>query len=249
MMRFCALWVSGPGSQLPGLLNPHCFKWSCHPCTWDSCCFWNNSWLLFRSGNKNRILCKNLASQVFVRQIFSASLMGLWNAYPPSQGRAHCHKRHHWHCAVSQSVLMQLHTLFPSLSKTSTNYCQEKSFSESIGQLPLHGREQLQVISLQLLSMSCASLGWFLYSTSLLSHSCPIADKVVSFRKIIDLMEVQRDGEMTRVGFFVWFCFFFQRNSHPCAMTASLQNSGAAEVQSWPLLLSRKCERQGLRVS
>lgn len=113
---------------------------------------------------------------------------------------------------------MQLHTLFPSLSKSPTNHCQEKSFRESIDQLPLYGREQLQVISLQLLSMSCA--GWFLCSTSLLSNSCPFAGKAVSFRKIIDLTEVQRDGEMTAVGFFVWFwVFFFQRNSHSYAVT------------------------------
>lgn len=43
--------------------------------------------------------------------------------------------------------------------------------------------------------------------------------------------------------------FFPEKQSFLCSDSASLQNSGAAKVQSWLPLLSRRCERQRLRVS
>lgn len=107
-----------------------------------------------------------------------------------------------------------------SCSSTPTNHCQEKSFRESIDQLPLHGREQLQIISLQLLLMSCASLRWLFCSTSLHSISCSNAEKSHVFQKNHRPHRSSEGWRNDSSGVFgLVLGFFFQRNSHSYAVT------------------------------
>lgn len=85
---------------------------------------------------------------------------------------------------------------------------------------------------------------WGDFCVAHLSHGCLIADKAMPFRKIINSAEIQRDGEMTRVGFLIWFWFFFPAKKsflavtqHPCK-TLMLQKSSPGQYEKQRLRAS-----------
>lgn len=138
---------------------------------------------------------------------------------------------------------MQLHTLFSSLPKSPTNHSQEKSFRESIA-CPAALAWQTATAKHVTPAAVRAVPAWGDFCVAHLSHGCLIAGKAMPFRKIINSAEIQRDGEMTRVGFLIWFWFFFPAKKsflavtqHPCK-TLMLQKSSPGQYEKQRLRAS-----------